>query len=275
MNSDLSNKVVLVTGASGGIGAAIAGGFATEGAKVVLHYHTNRESIQRLQKDLKDCETMIVQADLKKEDQVERLFSDTIDRFERVDTLVANAGAWEMRDVPMHEMSLEQWQQSLDNLLTGPFLCLRNFMRHIAQTHRGNAVLIGSTAAVFGEAGHADYAAAKSALAYGLTRTIKNELGRIAPHTQDYCGGRINCVCPGWTVVPRTESKLRDEATARKVGATLALPKVARPKDIANMVMFLASDQLAGHISGETVVVSGGMEGRRLWDAGEFEPGLM
>jgi len=134
-------------------------------------------------------------------------------------------------------------------------------------------VLIASTAGVFGEAGHADYAAAKSAMAFGLTRTLKNEIARLAPHTARYCGGRVNCVCPGWTVVPRTADKLNDAATIRKVAATMALPQLARPADIANAVVFLSSDALARHITGQTLVVAGGMEGRLLWNPEEITPG--
>lgn len=275
MKSGLADKVVLVTGASGGIGSGIARTFAAEGAKVILHYRSNQTAVEQLQQELKEVESLPIQADLSKEVETEALFQRALNHFGQIDTLVANAGAWELRDVPMHQMSLAQWQATLDNLLTGVFLTLRAFMRHVEQVKRGNAVLIGSTAAVFGEAGHADYAAAKSALAYGLTRTIKNELGRLAPHTSDYCGGRINCVCPGWTLVPRTASKLKDEEIASKVGTTLALPKVARPEDIANMVVFLASDRLAGHITGETMVVSAGMEGRSLWGPHEIETALM
>jgi 3-oxoacyl-[acyl-carrier protein] reductase len=127
---------------------------------------------------------------------------------------------------------------------------------------------------VFGEAGHADYAAAKSAMAFGLTRSLKNELARLAPHTRDYCGGRINCVCPGWTVVPRSAAKLRDPKIIRQVTATMALSKIARPGDIASAVVFLSSDALAGHITGQTLVIAGGMEGRTLWQPEEIDPRL-
>jgi 3-oxoacyl-[acyl-carrier protein] reductase len=126
-------------------------------------------------------------------------------------------------------------------------------------------VVIGSTAAVFGEAGHADYASAKAALAFGFTRSLKNEIARLSPTTKNYCGGRINCVCPGWTVVPRTASKLTNVALVEKVTATMALPKIARPEDIAHAVVFLCSDRLAGHITGQTLVIAGGMEGRLIW----------
>jgi 3-oxoacyl-[acyl-carrier protein] reductase len=169
-------------------------------------------------------------------------------------------------------MPLKQWRGTQDGVLTSTFLCVREFFRLVEEQRRGNAVLIGSTAAVFGEANHADYAAAKAAIAFGLTRSLKNELSRLAPHTRDYCGGRINCVCPGWTVVPRSAAKLSDARIIRKVTATMALPQIARPDDIANAVVYLSSDTLARHVTGQTLVVAGGMEGRLLWQPEEIDP---
>ena len=171
-------------------------------------------------------------------------------------------------------MSLQQWRTSLDGVLTATFLTLRAFFKIVEKQHHGNAVLIASTAAVFGEAGHADYASAKAAIAYGLTRSLKNELSRLAPHTKDYCGGRINCISPGWTIVPRLKSKLTDSKAIRKVTATMALPQLARPEDIAHAAVFLASDTLARHITGQNLVIAGGMEGRWLWAPEEVDPAI-
>ena len=276
METDLAGKVVVVTGASGGIGAGIAKAFAAEGARLVLHCRANRDAAAALAAELPaTAEALVVKADLRREAEVKRLFAAARKRFERVDVLVANAGAWEIRDVPLHEMSLTQWRSTMDGVLTTTFLCLREFFKLVQEQRRGNAVLIASTAGIFGEAGHADYAAAKAAMAHGLTRTLKNEIARIAPHTADYPGGRVNCVCPGWTVVPRTAAKLGDTATVRKVTATMALPKLARPEDVANATVFLASDRLAGHLTGQTLVVAGGMEGRWLWRPEEVDPALV
>jgi len=272
MNTNLTDKVILITGASGGIGSAIARAFAGEGAKIVLHYHRNLAGARKLQGELAATEPLLVRADLTKESQVTNLFALASRRFGRVDTLVANAGSWEIRDVPLHRMSMKQWRGTQDGVLTSAFLCVREFFRMVAKQKRGNAVLIGSTAAVFGEANHADYAAAKAAIAFGLTRTLKNELSRLAPHTRDYCGGRINCVCPGWTVVPRSAAKLSNAGIIRKVTATMALPQIGRPEDIANAVVYLSSDTLARHLTGQTLVVAGGMEGRLLWQPEEIDP---
>jgi 3-oxoacyl-[acyl-carrier protein] reductase len=231
MNAELAGKVVLITGASGGIGSAAARKFAAEGSKLVLHCRRNVARAKRLQNELAVVESLVVRADLTKEVEVRRLFAQARQRYGRVDTLVANAGSWENRDIPLHQMSVKQWRQTLDAVATSAFLSLRDFLRLVARQRRGNAVVIASTAALFGEAGHADYAAAKSALAFGLIRSLKNEIARLAPHAADYCGGRINCVCPGWTVVPRNTAILGDAEVVRKVTATMALPQIARPNE--------------------------------------------
>lgn len=272
METGLRGKVVLVTGASGGIGSAIARAFAREGAKVVIHYRSGRAPAAALAAELSEAETLLVRANLANEKQVLEIFARIMKRFGAVDVLVANAGSWEVRDLPFHQMSFKQWRQTMDGVLTSTFLPLREFFRIVACQGHGNAVLIGSTAAIFGEAGHADYAAAKSAIAFGLTRTLKNEIARIAPHTASYCGGRVNCICPGWTAVPRLAAKLGKPEMIRKAAATMALPQIARPEDIANAAVFLASDRLARHITGQTLTIAGGMEGRWLWRPEEVDP---
>ncbi len=275
MKTALEDKVILITGASGGIGSAIARKFAEEGAKLILHCRSNVAGAKFLQRELADVDSLIVRADLTKEAEVKQLFAAAKKRFGRVDTLVANAGSWETRDVPLHQMSLKQWRHTQDAVLTSAFLCAREFLKLVAKQKQGNIVFIASTAGVFGEAWHADYAAAKAAMAYGLTRTLKNEIARIAPVTADYSGGRVNCVCPGWTVVPRTAGKLKDADIVRRVTATRALPQIGRPDDIANAVVYLSSDALARHVTGETMVVAGGMEGRLLWQPHEINPTLV
>lgn len=270
MNSELKDKVILVTGASGGIGAATARAFAAEGAKLVLHYHTNAPAVDRLRAQLA-VETIALGADLRVEAEVAAVFARARQHFGRLDTLVANAGVWPPQDLPLCDLPLARWRETLDTDLTSVFLCCREFMKLARDQRRGNIVLIGSTAGVFGEAGHADYAAAKSAVAYGLTRTLKNEISRLAPHTADYCGGRINCVCPGWVRTRMSSNALGAEEKVKRAVATMALPQLARPEDIANLVVFLASDALARHLTGQTVVAAGGMEGRWLWQPAEVD----
>ncbi len=272
MNTALEDKVILVTGASGGIGSGIARAFAAEGARLLLHYHRHKASVERLQRELTGAKTLVLQADLTREAEVRRLFARAHQAFGRMDTLVANAGVWIEKPAPLHRMDLVQWRRTLETDLTSVFLCCREFFRFIERQKQGNVVLISSTAGIFGEATHADYAAAKSALAYGLTRTLKNEISRLAPHTADYCGGRINCVCPGWTVTPMTRKHLQDTRFVRRLTATMALPQIARVEDVAHAVVFLASDRLARHVTGQTLVIAGGMEGRWLWQPREVDP---
>ena len=112
MNSGLEGKVVLITGASGGIGAATARKFAEEGARLILHYRSGRDRAEALRKELSGAEAIIVRADLTKESDVRHLFVTATKRFGRIDTFVANAGSWETRDVPLQEMSLKQWKSS-------------------------------------------------------------------------------------------------------------------------------------------------------------------
>jgi 3-oxoacyl-[acyl-carrier protein] reductase len=141
--------------------------------------------------------------------------------------------------------------------LTATFLTARAYLRHVEATGAGSLVMIGSTAGLFGEAGHADYAAAKAAIAQGLALSLKNEVVRTAP------AARVNVVAPGWTVSPMTADDLTEEAVAR-VTATMALRKVAQAEDVARAVAFLCSPRAAGHVSGQVITVAGGMEGRLL-----------
>src|SRR5262245_1819021 len=192
MDTHLTNRVVLVTGASGGIGSELVRAFVGEGARVVAHFGEHGERADALHREL-GAACVPLGADLTLEAEVERLFAEIETGLGPVEVLVANAGYWPPSDTPLHQMTLRQWQGTLDVNLTSVFLCVREFFRGIVkhQTADPAAVLIGSTAGIFGEAGHADYAAAKAGLTYGLARTLKNEIARIAPR------GRVNVVCPG------------------------------------------------------------------------------
>jgi 3-oxoacyl-[acyl-carrier protein] reductase len=164
---------------------------------------------------------------------------------------------WPREDVPVWELPLDRWEGTLRANLTATFLVARGFLREVERNGHGSLVLVGSTAGIFGEAGHADYAAAKSAILGGLLLSLKNEITRIAPL------GRVNAVAPGWTESPMTRG-LVDQDRIRAVSRTMALRKVAQPEDVAAQVVVLASDTLSGHVSGQVVVVAGGMEGRTV-----------
>jgi len=257
VETGLRGKRVLVTGASGGIGSACARAFAAEGARVALHYHLGRERGEALAAELGAAP--IFAADLTLEEEADRLFGQAAASLGGLDVCAAVAGAWPEEDVPAWELPLERWEATLRTNLTATFLTARAFLREVERSGHGSLVLIGSTAGLFGEAGHADYAAAKSAIVHGLLLSLKNEIVRVAPRA------RVNVVCPGWTYSPMTRGAIDDELVHR-ITRTMPLRKVAEPDDVANQVVVLASDEISGHVTGQVVTVAGGMEGRVVHD---------
>jgi len=165
--------------------------------------------------------------------------------------------------VPVAQMSLRQWQTTLDTNLNAAFLVAREYLRQLerapdALRDKASILFVGSTSGKYGEAGHADYSSSKSALMYGLTLTLKNEIVKIAPK------GRVNSVAPGWVKTPMAEESLKDPLTVYRALASTPLKKVAMPWDVATQIVVLSSPKLSGHVTGQCLMVEGGMEGRLL-----------
>jgi 3-oxoacyl-[acyl-carrier protein] reductase len=255
METGLDGKGVLVTGGAGGIGSAIVRRFAAEGARVAVHYNSSHNAAEALAEEV---DGIAVHADLRDEAQADTLVPKAFAGLGRLDVCVANAGRYPREDEPVWSLSLERWAETLATNLTATFLTARGFLEHAATTGTGSLVMIASTAGLFGEAGHADYAAAKGAISSGLLLSAKNEAARIGP------GVRVNVVAPGWTMTPAVEARGLSDDHFDRVTATMSLKKLGRPDDVAAQVVVLASDVLSGHISGQVVTVAGGMEGRLI-----------
>ena len=255
METGLAGQGVVVTGASGGIGAACARAFAAEGARVLVHYHRGEERARALADELDGA--AVARADLTVAADADRLFAEARETLGRLDICAAVAGVYPSADVPVWELGLERFEQTIRENLTTTFLTARAFLRELRSTGSGALVLVGSTAGRFGEAGHADYAAAKSGIQGGLLLSLKNEAARLGPRV------RVNAVAPGWTASPMTRGLLEPD-DVRRITKTMPLRKVATPEDVAAQVVVLASERLSGHVTGGLVTVAGGMEGRVL-----------
>ena len=250
---------MLVTGGGGGIGRAIVDAFAAEGARVAVHW---RGSSERARELATRTGGVALQADLTQERDADALVPAAVEALGRLDILVANAGAWPSEDIPVWNMTFDRWRATIASNLDSVFLSCRAFLRHVATTATGIIVIVSSTAGLFGEAGHSDYAAAKSALAHGFLKSLKNEIVRVARH------GRVNVVCPGWTATDMTRDYLEDDAFVARATRTMSLAKLGTAQDVARVVVALASDEISGHVTGEVVTIAGGMEGRVIHEEG-------
>ena len=248
--------VVVVTGASGGIGEGLARALAAEGAVVVAHAHTRPDALGWA----REIGAHAVSADLADPAATDALFADLRARFGRVDVLFANAGRWPEPDLRLDQTSAASLRRTVDDNLWSAIFSARAFVAGLAAVGPrpdglGAAVVFtGSTAGRFGEAGHAAYATAKAALR-GLTATLKNEIVQVDPRA------RVNLVEPGWTVTPTVAPQL-DAALVERVTRTMPLRRIATVDDIVHAALFLGSSRAARHVSGEVLTVAGGMEGR-------------
>jgi 3-oxoacyl-[acyl-carrier protein] reductase len=255
MNFDLKDKVVFITGASGGIGLDLIRAFTDEGAKVAAHSRRGvpeSEQVISLKGDVRDLAGL--DASMRK----------AVERWGRVDICVANAGIWPHEALPLHELPEARIREVIEVNLLGAMWTAKTFMASLWKTgprkdgHGSSFILIGSTAGRFGERGHAEYAVSKAGL-LGLMLSIKNEIVVIDPNA------RVNLVEPGWTVTPMAQASLEREGVVESVTRTMPLRKLGVPDDVSRAVLFLASPSMSRHITGETLTVAGGMEGRVLW----------
>ncbi|KAJ1897892.1 hypothetical protein LPJ81_004444 [Coemansia sp. IMI 209127] len=256
----LAGVHVLVTGASGGVGLETSRAFLEQGAKVTLHYNTNRSTLEPLLREYPK-DTYAVKASISDEAEVRQAFEQAVRELGPVQVLVVNHGIWPSDAILIKDMSVEHWTRTMDVNLTGSFLAIRQYMRQLVEHNVQDnvaVVMVGSTAGRFGEWYHADYAATKAAMMYGLTLSLKNEIVQFWPR------GRVNTVAPGWIRTPMAEPALRSSDVVERAFATSPLNKISEPQDVARAILFLASEPASGNITGHVMDVNAGMEGRVL-----------
>lgn len=268
----LDGKVVLVTGAAGGIGWSVAEAFAAEGASLLLTANDHAEALESAVAAASFRERALAcRADVTRPSELERAVAAGLRRFGRLDACVVSAGIWPSEDLRLDEMPEQRLRRTVEVNLLGALWTVRAFFGALARTgpradgQGASVTLIGSTAGRFGERFHVDYSVSKAALR-GAVLSLKNEIVLIDPF------GRVNMVEPGWTVTAMAESSLAGPGAIERVLRTTPVRQLARPEDIARAVLFLSSPALARHVTGEILTVAGGMEGRVQWRSEEIDP---
>ncbi|MCM3087390.1 3-oxoacyl-[acyl-carrier-protein] reductase [Bhargavaea ginsengi] len=243
----LTGKSAIVTGASRGIGRAIAIALAKEGAKVTVNYAGSEDKAAETVRMIEQAggEAIAIRASVSSAEDVKQLVDGTVERFGSVDILVNNAGI--TRDNLLMRMKEEEWDDVLSTNLKGVFLCTKAVARPMMKKRSGTIVNLASVVGVAGNAGQANYVAAKAGV-IGLTKTAAKELSAR--------GIRVNAVAPGFITTDMTD-KLPAEVKEGMLGQ-IPLGKLGDPDHVARAVVFLASEDSA-YITGQTLHVDGGM----------------
>ncbi|MFO7169727.1 MAG: 3-oxoacyl-[acyl-carrier-protein] reductase [Chloroflexota bacterium] len=247
MQISLKDKVALVTGASRGIGRAVAAALAGAGASVVVNYRGNQAAADETVAAITDAggQAVAVQADVSSPEEVERLFKTVLDRFGKLDILVNNAGI--TRDTLLLRMKDDDFDAVLDTNLRGVFLCTRAALRPMTRARSGRIINITSVVGLVGNPGQANYAAAKAGIV-GFTKSVAREMASR--------NITVNAVAPGYIETDLTG--VLDDKVRAAILETIPLGRLGTPADVAGLVCFLASDA-AAYITGQTMAVDGGM----------------
>ena len=242
----IEGQVAIVTGASRGIGKAIAIALASEGAKVVVNYASSAAAAEAVVAEIvsNGGEAIAVHADVSQEAEVDNLVKTAIDKWSKVDILVNNAGI--TRDTLLLRMKLEDWQSVIDLNLTGVFLATRAISKIMLKQKSGRIINIASVAGQMGNPGQGNYSAAKAGV-IGFTKTVAKELASR--------GITVNAVAPGFIATDMTA----DLKNTDDILKFIPLGRYGQPEEIAGMVRFLAADPAAAYITGQVFNVDGGM----------------
>ena len=249
MGKKLEGKVAVVTGASKGIGASIAKHLAAEGAAVAVNYSSSKDDADKVVAEItkEGGKAIAIQANMSRESEVEKLFSETVKRFGKLDILVNNAGIYEF--VPLEEVTPEHFHKMFDLNVLGLLLASREAAKHFGN-NGGNIINIGSVASVSSIPNTSVYSATKACV-NTITHCLATELG---PRNI-----RVNAVNPGMVETEGTHSSGIVSSDFRKdTESKTPLGRIGQPKDIAPAIVFLVSDE-ASWIDGETLYISGGV----------------
>jgi 3-oxoacyl-[acyl-carrier protein] reductase len=242
----LKDKVAIVTGASRGIGRAIAIELASQGAIAVVNYASSIAAAEAVVTEITEAggEAIAIQADVSKGDQVDALINVVMEKFKRVDILVNNAGI--TRDTLLLRLKPEDWQAVIDLNLTGVFLCTRAVSKIMLKQRSGRIINITSVAGQMGNPGQSNYSAAKAGV-IGFTKSVAKELATR--------GITVNAVAPGFIATDMTSDLNNPEDILKFI----PLGRFGQPEEVAGMVRFLAADPAATYITGQVFNVDGGM----------------
>ncbi|WBL49163.1 3-oxoacyl-[acyl-carrier-protein] reductase [Clostridium estertheticum] len=243
----LKGKTAVVTGASRGIGRAIALKLAKHGANVVVNYRNSVDAVQEVVKEIEalGVKVLAIQADISSYADVENMIKKSVEEFGSIDILVNNAGI--TKDGLLMRMKEADFDSVIDINLKGAFNCTRHVAAIMLKQRSGRIINISSVSGLTGNAGQVNYSAAKAGI-IGMTKSVAREFGSR--------GVTCNAVAPGYIQTDMTEdlsAKVKDT-----IMGTIPLKRLGRPEDVANVVAFLATDE-AAYITGQVINVDGGM----------------
>ena len=241
----LEGQTALVTGASRGIGKAIAISLAKEGAEVIINYSSSIDNAQKVVSEINSLggKAYPLQADISNETSVNELIKTILEKNNQIDILVNNAGI--TKDGLLMRMKTNDWQKVLDLNLSGVFYCTRAVSRQMLKQKKGRIINITSVVGLMGNAGQANYAAAKAGVV-GLTQSAAKEFASR--------GITVNAVAPGFISTDMTK-----DLNSEKILSAIPLGRFGSSEDVAGAVKFLAADPSASYITGQTIQVDGGM----------------
>ena len=244
---NLEGKVALVTGASRGIGAAIANRLAMAGAKVAINYNTSAEAAAAVMRSIDEAggTAMLVDADVSRQSDAENAVKSVVDNWGAIDILVNNAGI--NRDRLLLRMTPEDFDAVLDVNLRGAFLCTRYVMPHLIKKRHGRVINMSSVVGLSGNPGQANYAAAKAGLV-GFTKAVAREVASR--------NVTVNALAPGYITTGMVED-LSDEKR-KQILDRIPMGRFGSAEEVAETVVFLSSDG-AGYITGQVITIDGGL----------------